>query len=88
MRLKYQFETMNLEDQVVAVPVGADVNKFRGVVKLNETSAFIFGLLAEDTTEEAIVDAMEKEYDAPLSVITEDVRKIIAEFEEKGLLIR
>ncbi len=87
MRLKYQFETMNLEDQIVAVPVGADVNEFRGVVKLNETSAFIFGLLTKDTTEESIVDAMEKEYDAPRSEIAEGVRKCLGEFEEKGLLV-
>lgn len=86
MRLKYQFETMNLEDRIIAVPVGANVNEFHGVVKLNETSAFIFGLLANETTEEAIVDAMEKEYDAPRSVIEEDVKRCIAEFKEKGLL--
>lgn len=86
MRLKYQFETMELEDRIVAVPVGTDVNEFRGVVKLNDTSAFIFGLLKDEISEEAIVDAMEKEYDAPRSKIAEDVRKCIGEFEEKGLL--
>ena len=88
MRLKYQFETMELEDRIVAVPVGTDVNEFHGVVKLNETSAFIFELLKNDITEEAIVDAMEKEYDAPRSQIAEDVKKCIEEFEEKGLLVR
>ncbi len=87
MRLKYQFETMKLDDRIVAVPVGENVNEFRGVVKLNETSAFIFDLLKEETTEEKIVDAMEKEYDAARSVIAEDVKRCIAEFGEKGLLI-
>ena len=88
MRLKFQFETMKLDDRIVAVPVGDNVNEFRGVVKLNETSAYIFDLLKDETTEEKIVDAMEKEYDADRSVIARDVKKIIAEFEEKGLLIR
>ena len=88
MRLKYQFETMELEDRIVAVPVGTDVNEFHGVVKLNETSAFIFELLKNDITEEAIVDAMQKEYDAPRSQIAEGVKKCIEEFEEKGLLVR
>ena len=87
MRLKYQFETMKLEDRIVAVPVGADVNEFRGVVKMNETSAFIFGLLKDEIALEAIVDAVEKEYDAPRSQIEEDVKKCIGEFEEKGLLV-
>lgn len=87
MRLKYQFEKMKLEGKTVAVPVGENVDEFRGVVKLNESSAFIFDLLKEETSMEAIVTALEREYDAPRSVIEADVKKCLEEFEERGLLI-
>lgn len=87
MRLKYQFEKMKLEGKTVAVPVGENVDEFRGVVKLNESSAFIFDLLKEETSMEAIVAALEREYDAPRSVIEVDVKKCLEEFEERGLLI-
>lgn len=87
MRLKYQFEMMKLEEKTIAVPVGENVSEFRGVVKLNEQSAFIFDLLSEETTMDAIVDAMEKEYDAPRSVIVADVKKCLGELEERGLLV-
>jgi len=87
LRLKYRFETMELEGETIVVPVGENVDQFRGVVKLNETAAFIFNLLKEETSEEAIVDAVEKEFDAPRSVIAADVKKYLVEFREKGLLI-
>lgn len=87
MRLKYTFEKMDLDDQIIAVPVGEAAGEFRGVVKLNETAAFIFDLLTEDMTEEAIVDALEKEYDAVREVLAADVHRYVNEFREKGLLI-
>lgn len=88
MRLRYSFETMELDDRLVAVPVGDHANEFHGVVKLNEVAAFIFELLKDDTTEEAIVDALEKEFDASRSTLAADAKKCIESFSEKGLLIR
>ena len=86
MRLKYAFETMELDDQIVAVPVGDGSEEFHGVVKLNETAADIFNLLKEDISEEAIVEAMTEIYDAPKEALAADVRKCVADFMEKGLL--
>ena len=86
MKLKYEFEMMSLEDKMVAIPVGEEAIEFAGVIKLNETAAFIFNLLKDETTEEAILDALENEYDAPRERLIDDVRKIINEYREKGLL--
>lgn len=88
MHLKYTFDFMELNEWIIAIPVGDNANEFHGVIKLNETSAFIFKLLSKDITEEKIVDTLENEYDAPRTLIIEDVRKYIAEFEERGLLVR
>ena len=86
MHLKYKFEMMKLEDQIIAVPVGENVNDYHGVVKLNETAAFIFKILQNETTEEAIVDALKKEYEVPLDDLLADVHNCITEFQKKGLL--
>lgn len=88
MRLKYTFETMELDDQLIAVPVGETASEFRGVIKLNEASAFIFGKLKQETTEDAIIEAMTEEYDAPREVLAADVKRVVNEFSEKGLLVR
>ena len=87
MRLKYTFDKMELNDQIVAVPVGDNADNYHGVVKMNETANAIFNLLAEDTTEEAIVEAMEKEYDLSKEILADDVMHYVQEFREKGMLV-
>lgn len=86
MHLKYQFEMMELDDRVVAVPVGDGADEFHGVVKLSETAAFIFNLLKNDISENEIIDAMEKEFDATRCMLASDVRACIEDFTKKGLL--
>ena len=85
MRLKHEFEIMEVEDRSFAVPMEEN-NGFSGVVKLTRTAAEIFRLLREETTEEAIVEAMKKRYDVPEDVLTADVHRIIQRLRDKGML--
>ena len=86
MQIKYTFEMMQLGDETVAVPVGKDAASFHGVVKLNDTAAFIFNHLKEQISEEEILDALEKEYEATREELAADLHKCLADFQEKGLL--
>ena len=62
MKLKYTFESMELEDRIVTVPVGEGAQEFRGVIKLNDSALEIFELLKADTTEEAIAAELVKRH--------------------------
>ena len=75
MKLKSGFITQTIEDTQFMVPVGAEA--FSGVVRSNKTAAFIVDCLKEETTEEAIVDAMAAKYNAPRKVIAADVKEIL-----------
>ena len=75
MKLKSTFVTQMIDDTQFLVPLGNEA--FRGIVKSNSTAAFIVDQLKEDTTEEAIVDAMCAEYAAPRETIAADVKKIL-----------
>lgn len=86
MQLKCNFEVMEFDSQKIAVPVGENANEFHGVIKLNETAAFILEQLKEEASVEAIVEALKAEYDAPQELLEADVRKCIEEFTNKGLL--
>lgn len=88
MRLKYTFEVTKLGDYTIAVPVGNNVEGYSGVIRLNETAAFILDLLKEETSVEAVVEAMEKEYDAPRNVVEAEVKKFVKDFAEKGMLLQ
>ena len=85
-KLKYSFETVELDDSLIAVPVGNRSGEFHGVIKLNETAAFIFNLLAEEITEEQIVNAMSKEYRVSLETLKKDVHSYLKEFWRRGIL--
>ena len=87
MRLKSNWELMELEDCVYAVPTGAQPDDYHGAIRLNETGARIFDQLKAETTEEALVEALANEYDAPREQIASDVKKYIAEFTKRGLLV-
>ena len=85
MHLKNHFESMAMRDKLVAVPVGDDV-EFNGALKLNKTAAAIFELLKNDVSEEQIVDALSKRFDAPRERLADDVRNTISEFRKRGML--
>ena len=75
MKLKNDFITQDIDDTQFLVPLGHE--SFNGIVRSNETAAFIVNCLKEETTPERIVDAMCKEYAAPREVIAADVNRIL-----------
>jgi len=60
MKLKFLFESMELDDQIVAVPVGKSAQEFRSIIKLNDSAAEMFSLLKQEITEEEMVVALKK----------------------------
>ena len=75
MKLKNGFITHEVGEQQVMVAAG-DIN-FNGLVRSNETAAFIVDSLKKETTKGAIVDAMTEKYDAPREVVERDVEAIL-----------
>ena len=55
MKAKYTFEIMEIDDQMMAVPVGEVADELHGILKLNQSAAAILELLKEETSEEEIV---------------------------------
>ena len=84
MKLKSSFVTQKIDDTQFLVPLGNE--SFRGIVKSNSTAAFIVDQLKEETTKEAIVDAMCAQYDAPRETIEADVEKALNTLRSVGAL--
>ena len=89
MKLKYKFKVMELNDHFAAVPLSngkPGEQRFYGMIELNETAASVFRLLQNDISPEAIVEELEKEYDAPKETLSAAVEKCINTLDNKGLL--
>lgn len=72
MKLKDTFITQESDGEQIMVSVGGSC-----FVRSNATAAFIVDCLKEETTKEAIVNAMCDRYDAAREVIEVSVEKIL-----------
>ena len=86
MKLKEGFILHSSGDDHLMVATGEAAESFSGLVRSNETAQFILNLLQNEISEEQILDAMEKEYDAPRNVLAVDLDEIVAQLESAGFL--
>ena len=86
MKSKYIFEKMELDGEIVAVPVGDNADELHAVLNLNEEAMRILDLLREETTEQDIVSQLLREYEGTEEVIRPLVSAYIAQLREEGLL--
>ncbi len=84
MKLNSGFIAHNDGDDKLLVSTGAV--KFSGLVRSNRTAGFIISCLENDTTEEAIVEKMLEQYDAPREGIAADVKKIVEQLRGIGAI--
>lgn len=87
MKIKDGFVVERVGSQYLAVAVGDRADEFNALVRMNETGAFIFGLLEKkDLDEAAIVAAMLDEYEVSEALAEKDVRAFVEKLRKAGLL--
>ena len=84
MKLKPGFITHTVGNEQMMVAAGPAASSFHGLVRSNETAAFIVDCLKQETTEEAIVEAMLERYEAPREVIARDVHQVVEKLKGIG----
>lgn len=85
MKLKYNFENMELDNWLIAVPVGEGAEEFQGTLKLNKSAAEIFNLLKNDTTETKIIAELTRRHgDDPQ--IADYVHSMVMQLWNEGVL--
>lgn len=83
MKLKDTFVTREVDGEQIMVEAGGG---FSGMVRSNATAAFIIDRLKSDTTKEAILDAMTREYDGPRERMAADIDMVLKMLREIGAL--
>lgn len=79
MRLKPGFILHELGGEYVVVPVGEASRDFNGMVRLNETGAFLWKALQDGADEAALAEKVIERYDG---VTAETARSDVKEFLE------
>ena len=86
MKTKFGFEIMDLDDGLVAVPVGDGASQFHGVLKVNGTAAEIIKLLEKDITEDQITDALLLEYEGEKEQMMKYVHEFVETLTTEGIV--
>ena len=86
MKLLSSIQLTELGGEFVAVPVGEAAERFRGIIRLNETAAFIVKRLQEETTREALIEALSEEYDGPREQFASGVDGVLEQLRSCGAL--
>lgn len=86
MKIKDGFVKRNIAGSDIVVPVGKNASEFNGMITLNESGAFFWDCLIEETTSEAVVAKVLEVYEVTPEKAAEDVNKFISMLRENGLL--
>ena len=84
MKLKDTFVTQEMDGEQVMVEAGGG---FSGMVRSNATAAFIIDRLKEETTPEAILEAMVQKYDGPREQMAADIDMVLGNLRKIGALV-
>lgn len=77
MKMKCNFEAVDMGSEVIAVPVGDGADQVHGVLKLNETGLEIIEMLQKDTTIEEIISKLTSKYENDADTIEKYVQDIV-----------
>ena len=85
MKLKNGYVLRNVAGDYVALPKGGDID-LNTVITMNETGAFLWERLQDDTTEDLLVAALLAEYDVNEDTARKSVQAFVAKLVNNGLL--
>ena len=86
MKIKSGFVVRKIANQYMAVPVGARAKELHGMIGLNETAAFLWGLLKEDRTEEELAALLYDEYEISEEEALQAVKRFRDLLKKEGVL--
>ncbi len=86
MKIKDGFVLRELAGNYVVVAVGPASKEFNGVIRMNNTGAFLWRILDSGADEQALVSALLKEYDVDKETAKNDVSSFLKMVKEAELV--
>jgi hypothetical protein len=86
MKLKKGFITHTIQGTQVMVAAGSAASTFSGLVRSNETAAFIVDCLKSETTKDDIVKKLTDTYEVDSTTAQNDVGTILSQLEQIGAI--
>ena len=85
MKLKEGFLLRQVAGQTVVLPTGDELD-LNMMITLNDTGAFLWERLQDETTEDALVEALLGEYDVDEATARKSVAAFVQKLNDNGFL--
>jgi hypothetical protein len=86
MKVKEDYVTRKIADEIVIVPTGEAAARFSGMITVNETAAFIWEQLQEETTEDEIIRNIQTEFEVDKETAANDVHGFLEVLRREGMI--
>lgn len=86
MKLHNDFVLYDMGNEYTLVPVGQAAEGFHGILQANKSAGVILNCLKEETSLEAIVDALEARFEASREELTAATQELLDELRREGAL--
>ena len=86
MKIKTDYILRKVGRQYVVAATGQSSREFHGMIRLNESAAWVFDLLKNEVTEQELVEALMAEYKVDEAEAREDISAFISTLKEAGAL--
>ena len=83
MKIKEGFIIREVGGEFIVVPIGEAGKEFHGMVKLNESGAFLWRFFCAEHTQEEAVKALTDEYDVDEETAKKDVAAFMATLNDQ-----
>lgn len=86
MKIKRDFVIRKIAETTVLVPVGKNAVDFNGMIKLNDTGAYLFKLIQTGSDEEVLVNNLVNDYDVSREQALNDVSAFIKKLKDADII--
>lgn len=87
MKIKEGYMLSRVAGNYIVVPLGDEALDFNGLITTNETGAFLWQRLSEDTDRDALLTAMLNEYEIDESTAAADIDAFLNKLSDAELLV-
>ena len=82
MKIKEGYILRKIAGEDVVIPIGGNIANFNGVIRLNESAAFLWKKVQEEVDKEYLINSLIEEYEIDLELATNDVDSFISTLVE------
>lgn len=86
MRVSEKFVLRQIAEECILVPITGEFD-FNGIIALNDMGKEIYELLPKFDTEEALINHLCEQFDAPQEVIAADAKEFLEQLRKEQILL-